>query len=222
MNPVPKVIVFDFDGVLADTAADMLGFSQQACAELGYPCQPTLADLDALDPMSFDMLGRHLGLPEVLIPEYKRLTLERFASRPEPPEIFPGMAQVVRRAAALGRAGIVSGNHARLVARFLERNGLQDCIAGVIDVAEPGARAEKILRLAGAIGAPGSQVFVIGDSVSDVRAAKEIGARSIAVTWGHQSAARLLALAPDHLVASPTEILEAISNISQFPLRQVK
>jgi phosphoglycolate phosphatase-like HAD superfamily hydrolase len=211
MKPTRKVIVFDFDGVLADTAGDMLGFSQQVCAELGYPCQPTLADLDRLDPMSFDALGRQLGLPEPMIPEYKRLTLEKFASKPEPPEIFTGMAEVVHRAASLGPAGIVTGNHARLVARFLERYGLVDHIAGVIDVAAPGTRAEKIRRLAAEIGAPGSQVFVIGDSVSDVRAAREVCARSIAVTWGHQSAARLLALGPDHLVTTPDELYQILA-----------
>jgi phosphoglycolate phosphatase-like HAD superfamily hydrolase len=54
-------------------------------------------------------------------------------------------------------------------------------------------------------------VFVIGDSVSDVRAAREVGARSIAVTWGHQSAARLAALRPDHLVTTPDELYQALA-----------
>jgi phosphoglycolate phosphatase-like HAD superfamily hydrolase len=81
----------------------------------------------------------------------------------------------------------------------------------VIDVAAPGTRAEKIRRLAAEIGAPGSQVFVIGDSVSDVRAAREVCARSIAVTWGHQSAARLLALGPDHLVTTPDELYQILA-----------
>jgi phosphoglycolate phosphatase-like HAD superfamily hydrolase len=49
---------------------------------------------------------------------------------------------------------------------------------------------------------------MVGDSVSDVRAAKEAGVKSIAVGWGHQSLERLIEAAPDHVVRSPGELIE--------------
>ncbi|HNH77176.1 MAG TPA: HAD hydrolase-like protein, partial [Anaerolineales bacterium] len=50
-------------------------------------------------------------------------------------------------------------------------------------------------------------VFMVGDSLSDIRAAKEAGIQSIAVAWGHQSLDRLLSGDPDHVVRSVQELL---------------
>ena len=55
-----SIILFDFDGVLADTLDDLLSFAQEACAQLGFPRNPTPADLDALETMSFIDYGRQL------------------------------------------------------------------------------------------------------------------------------------------------------------------
>ena len=62
------LILFDFDGVLADTLDDMLHFAQAVCVELGSDRIPTPADLDALEcafltlavPHGFDFV---LGTP---------------------------------------------------------------------------------------------------------------------------------------------------------------
>jgi phosphoglycolate phosphatase len=54
----------------------------------------------------------------------------------------------------------------------------------------------------------GEAVFMVGDSVSDVREAREAGVKSIAVSWGHQSVEKLVAAAPDHVVHLPEELIE--------------
>jgi phosphoglycolate phosphatase len=53
-------------------------------------------------------------------------------------------------------------------------------------------------------------VFMIGDALSDVRAAKEAGVASIAVTWGHQSLETLLRGEPEYIVKSPNELIQVI------------
>jgi phosphoglycolate phosphatase len=51
---------------------------------------------------------------------------------------------------------------------------------------------------------------MIGDSLSDILAAKEASATSIAVTWGHQSLERLLRGDPDYLVRFPQDLIAVI------------
>jgi len=53
--------LFDYDGVLADTLADMLRFAGETCAEMGHPRTPTPADLDDLETMSFVDYGLRPG-----------------------------------------------------------------------------------------------------------------------------------------------------------------
>ncbi len=64
------MIVFDFDGVLGDTLEVMLRIARDVSAELGYRCQPTPADLDALERMEFSELGKQLGIPIGLADEF--------------------------------------------------------------------------------------------------------------------------------------------------------
>lgn len=205
--------LFDYDGVLADTLADMLRFAGETCAELGYARTPTPADLDALERMSLVDYGLQLGIPADRTQEFTRRMAARFETKDEPPALFPGMDAVVREAARRGQVGIVTGNSGRAVSRFLEHHRLQAAVDVLISVEQPGTRAEKIGVALAKLGRQPPQACLVGDAVSDVRACREAGVRSIAVAWGHQSAARLAAAGADHVVLSPGELAELLARI---------
>ena len=202
-----KVIVFDFDGVLADTLDDMLHIAGQVCAAMGYPCQPSPDDLNALDKMEFIELGRQLGIPEQYAGEFVERTFRLFCSRPVPPQIFPGMRDVMIDLAKESRIGILTGNTLQVVDRFLETNDLSVAVEVIMSADAAGSRSEKLGRIISQLGAPGGRAYLVGDAVSDVRAARKCLATSIAVTWGHQSEAKLRSAGPDHLVHTPQELL---------------
>jgi phosphoglycolate phosphatase-like HAD superfamily hydrolase len=67
----------------------------------------------------------------------------------------------------------------------------------------PGSKSEKILSAKTRFAQDNENIYLVGDSLSDIRAAKETGIKSIAVSWGHQSLEKLSSAAPDHLVHSP-------------------
>jgi phosphoglycolate phosphatase len=205
-----RTILLDFDGVLADTSDLMLRYSSEVCAGLGHPCTPTRADLAALRPMSFESLGRQLGLPEDLIGAYVEGCLERFRRNPDPLPVFPGMPQAVARLAREAHIGIVTGNGAAAVRRVLERHGLEEDIAIVLGEEDPRPRLEKLREVIAALGRPGDAMFMIGDAVSDVTNAKKLGATSVAVSWGHQRADDLVSAGADFLVETPDELVEVI------------
>jgi phosphoglycolate phosphatase-like HAD superfamily hydrolase len=54
---------------------------------------------------------------------------------------------------------------------------------------------------------------MVGDSLSDVRAARDAGVKSIAVSWGHQSVGRLVKGVPDHVVRIPGELIEITKSV---------
>jgi phosphoglycolate phosphatase len=209
-----QVIIFDFDGVLADTLDDMLDYAQQVCRQLGLDCQPTQEDLDALDHMSFDAFGRQLGVPEHKISEFTQRNLQLFSSPHRPPKICDGMRQVVAQLAQTHKLGIVTGNASEAVWNFLHVYGLAEHVQIVLDVNVEGTRAEKISRAGVSLGQAGSPAYVIGDAVSDVQAARQACALSVAVTWGHQSRAKLQAARPDYVVGSPNELLQLFARLS--------
>jgi phosphoglycolate phosphatase len=205
-----SLILFDFDGVLADTLGDLLQFGQEACNELGVNHIATTEDLDSLEIMSFATYGRQLEVPENLVDEFVRRCLAKFAEKKSPPAIFAGLDEVVRKLSASHVVGVITGNSSQNVKAFLVENKLDGCVRVILGVDSPGSKTEKILLAQNQLTAKGEAVFMVGDAASDIHAAKKASIKSIAVSWGHQSAETLIRAEPDFLVHSPNELMEVI------------
>jgi phosphoglycolate phosphatase len=210
-NSSMPLILFDFDGVLADTLGDLLQFGQEACDELGVRHTATQDDLNSLEIMSFATYGQQMGVPENLVDEFVRRCLAKFAEKQSPPEIFEGLTGVVKELSASNGIAIITGNSSGNVKAFLAKHGLEGCVRAIYGVDMPGSKVEKIRKARSQFSADNEVTFMVGDSASDVRAAKEAGVKSIAVTWGHQSAETLVRAQPDYLVRSPGELREIIN-----------
>ena len=205
-----SLILFDFDGVLADTLEDLLQFGQEVCNELGVSHTVVREDLSTLEVMSFATFGRQLEVPEALIEEFVRRCLAKVAAKESPPAIFAGLAEVVTDLSTRHVLGIVTTNSTQNVKAFLIQHKLEDCIRVIYGVDQPGSKAEKILQARNQFAAADEAVFMIGDAVSDIHAAKQASVISIAVSWGHQSVERLIQANPDHVVALMEEIVGAV------------
>ena len=206
------LILFDYDGVLADTLEDLLQFGQEACNQLGVQHTVTKHDLSSLEVMSFSTYGQACQVPERLIDEFVRICLNRFAEKNTPPAIFQGMGSVVRDLSTLHKIAIVTTNSSQNVNSFLQEHKLDDSVHAVYGVDTPGSKAQKIAMARERLlenPAHGSE-FMVGDSLSDILAAKEAGVTSIAVTWGHQSLDTLLRGNPDMVVHSPSDLMKVI------------
>lgn len=204
------LILFDFDGVLADTLADLLQFGQEVCDELGVKHTATKNDISSLEIMSVATYGQQLEVPEPLIEEFVRRCLGKFGEKKSPPAIFDGLDKVVRELSENHVIAIVTGNSAQNVKAFLMEHGLDEYVHAIFGVDSSGSKAEKISQAQSQFAAGGKAVFMVGDSASDVRAAQEASVKSIAVSWGHQSAEILIRAKPDFLVRSPGELMEVI------------
>jgi phosphoglycolate phosphatase len=206
------LIIFDYDGVLADTLDDLLQFGQEACNKLGVKHVVKKDDLCNLEVMSFATYGRACEVPEHLVDEFVQMCLKRLAEKKSPPEIFNGLDDIVRRFAVNNTIAIVTTNSSQNVNAFLVEHGLDGCVQAVFGVDSPGTKAQKIsiARDQFSVNANQESVFMVGDSLSDIRAAKEASITSIAVTWGHQSLEYLLRGDPDHVVNFPHDLIEII------------
>lgn len=202
------LIIFDYDGVLADTLDDLLQFGQKACDQLGVNHLVTKEDLSNLEVMSFATYGRACEVPENLVDEFVKISLNLFAEKKTPPAIFTGMSEVIQYFSSQHKLAIVTTNSSQNVNLFLAQHGLSDLFHAVYGVDTPGSKAQKISKARERFGE--ESVFMIGDALSDVRAAKEAGVTCIAVTWGHQSVETLLKGKPEYVVRSPHELIHTI------------
>ena len=204
------LVIFDYDGVLADTLDDLIHFGQEACNQLGVKHTVTKDDLSNLEIMSFATYGRACEVPEHLVDEFVKISLDLFAKKASPPAIFDGVSEVIQHFSASHKLAIVTTNSSQNVHAFLAQHGLDSLIHAVYGVDTPGSKAHKIALARERFVRNEEAIFMIGDALSDIRAAKEAGVTSIAVTWGHQSLETLLRGEPDHVVNNPHELIEVI------------
>ena len=203
-----NVLIFDFDGVIADSLAPMLRYAEQVCRELEHPCHPTKNDLESLERMEFSEFGRQLGIPEDKIEIFVTRNHELFYNRQEPLAIIAGMEAVVRKASRVATLTIITGNSCKVVEKFLLAYGLKDEFQMILCAEDEGDRSEKIERIKALNNGPNYEYYMIGDAISDIQAAQRTGIMSVAVGWGHQSKLKLIAGNPDFIVDWPEDLLK--------------
>ena len=164
-----------------------------------------------LDKMEFSEFGRQLGIPKEKIETFVTRNFELFTSREEHLAITPGINPVIRELSQLAILAVITGNSCKVVGKFLDTYGLTDKFQTVLGAEDDGSRVEKILKVISLSGGSKGVVYMIGDAVSDIRAAREAGINSIASGWGHQSKEKLITENPDFLVDQPQDLLTLFS-----------
>jgi len=207
-----RILIFDFDGVLANSLEPMLLYAQQACRELGVVCNPTRDDLEVLDKMEFSEYGLQLGVPAEKVDQFVMRSFALFSGREEPLPITPGMEAVVSGLAKISTLAIITGNSCRVVEKFLDEYRLRSKFQTILCAEHEGTRLEKILEVKNNANSGNTAIYMIGDAVSDIRAARAAEVKSIAVGWGHQSKQKLAQETPYLIVDRPEDLLAYFVN----------
>jgi hypothetical protein len=70
------LMLFDYDGVIVDSFAPLLDLCIEAQGYMGSGRAPVAADFQTIESLTFDDLGRLMGIPEEQIVAYSDRVLE--------------------------------------------------------------------------------------------------------------------------------------------------
>jgi beta-phosphoglucomutase-like phosphatase (HAD superfamily) len=212
-----RAIVFDFDGIIANSEPLHFQAFRDVLAEIGV----TLSERDYYDRYLgyddvgvFQALDRERGswtparVGELVARKAIRLeALERDLSI-----LFPGAAGAVRRAAAAMPIAIASGARGEEIRRVLDREGLAGCFTAVVaaedttvskPAPDPYLRAVALLAPASGGRLAAAECVAIEDSHWGLESARAAGLRTVAVTNTYDAAALSSA---DLVIASLDEL----------------
>ena len=190
MSPV-RMVILDFDGTLADTAAVIIRTMQAAILELGLPSRT--------DEQCAAMIGlRLIEIPSVLFPEcgidgdlyaatYRRLFHE--FNTDGAVELYPNVVETLEILKSKGFILTIasSRSHASL-AEYVESLGLSSLISyilGADDVDKGKPDPEPVDRTLGRFGSSPEDAIVVGDTSFDIMMGKNAGTRTCGVTYGN-------------------------------------
>jgi beta-phosphoglucomutase len=196
-----KAIVFDFDGVIADSEPLHFASFRDILAEEGI----ALSEAEYYERyLGFDDLGALASIgavqPEPWTATRVTALAERKAERFEAlqrnvPVLFPGAADAIRAAAAAMPIGIASGALHAEIQRVLDRAGLTSCFAAIIGADDtplskpaPDPYLHAVAALCAAAGttiAP-SECVAIEDSRWGLESAKAAGLHTVAVAQTYE------------------------------------
>jgi phosphoglycolate phosphatase len=205
-----RLVIFDFDGVLADSAGWMLGELNPLARRFGFR-EVSDAEVEMLRGKDNREIVRYLRVPAWKLPLIAAHMRRRVAEAAHDIALFDGAPRLLRGLAGSGlRLSIVSSNAEANIRRILgdELAGLiahYDCGAGLF------GKAAKFRRLVRRTGVPPAEVLCVGDEVRDIEAAAEAGLDSAAAAWGYATPELLAARKPAHLFATPDEMLAALT-----------
>lgn len=215
----PRLVLFDCDGTLVDSAAVIAGAMAHAFLEHGLPA-PAAADVRTIIGLSLPgavamLCAQHPQAPlEALAAAYKRAYRDTIAGPVEREPAFPGtheaLAQLDDETTVLG---IVTGKSRAGLARVLAGHRLAERFAVTVtaDDAPSKPAPDMVLAALAATGVDAERTVVVGDTTFDMEMARAAGAFAIGVSWGYHMPAALGA-AGAHAMVERMSALPALVN----------
>lgn len=201
-----SLLVFDFDGTIADTLDSHLRILNHLSTEFRFR-RITPHEVESLRDKSYQEILRCLQIPLIKVPllvARVRRELRKEISVIEPVQ---GIREVLLSLKSWDYTlGILTSNSTENVKHFLKNHQLEvfDFVSAYSHLWGKKKRLHTLIKKNGV---PLHDVFYIGDETRDIEAAKKAGIRSIAVTWGYNSQKALAAYGPEYLIHHPNQLL---------------
>ena len=205
------LLIFDWDGTLADSIGRIVTAMQMAAQRAGHP--------ERDDEAVKGIIG--LGLPEAILTLYPYMTPEQVVSfrqhyadvyiamDAQPSPLFAGVKESLEAFRAAGyRLAVATGKARRGLDRVLKANGWEDFFDITRAADESASKPDPLMLnqiLAHCDVRPG-QALMVGDASFDLLMARNAGIDSVAVGYGAQSMQSLMAYEPRLAIERFTEL----------------
>jgi len=222
MTPPARAIIFDLDGTLLNTLADLADSSNAALAALGLPQHPQdayrffvglgmeelvrrMLPEDRRDPQTLETATK------TVVTEYKRRWKDKTLPYPGIKELLDALHQRALPVCVLSNK---PQPYTDLTIEAFFPGGPFTIVRGARPEVPNKPHPAGALALAAELGlAPGSVVFV-GDSATDMKTARGAGMLPVGVLWGFRDEAELSANGARHIISHPGELLGLLDGIS--------
>jgi phosphoglycolate phosphatase len=199
------LVVFDFDGTIADSFAESLAAYNRVSPRLRLR-RVANSEVPELRRLGVGKLLVALGIPMWKLPRLMIAVRADLLDHVDCVAPVPGIATSIRALAKSGyRLAIVTSNSKANVHAFLARHDLE-VFSTIVAGASIFGKATRLRRLLRTAAADTSTAVYVGDAPPDIRAGREAGACAIAVTWGFFAREPLAEEHPHALLESPDEL----------------
>ena len=209
---LPQLVMFDLDGTLIDAVPDLAAAVDQMLAKRGRPPAGVERVRDWVGNGSPVLVRRalagsieHAGVDDGEAAQALQDFLQAYAGSHSATTVYPGVNELLQWLRSQGVAlAVVTNKPERFVAPLLKEKGLGEfgwIIGGdTLPLKKPDPAG--LLQVMRAAGVSPQQSLFVGDSRSDVLAARAAGVKVVAVSYGYNHGRPIAEERPDLLVDS--------------------
>jgi len=211
-----KLVLFDCDGTLVDSAGFIHDCMRLSFVDYGYP-EPSMAETKSIIGLTLDkaiahLLGREVDVEiTAMTARYKQhfSALRAAADFHEP--AYDGILDLIGDLKARDDIilGVVTGKSRRGLGAVLSSHGFEQTFFTLrtADDCPSKPHPAMVLECCGEAGIEPADTIVVGDAVFDMQMAKSAGATGIGVSWGYSSPTALRAAGAQAIIDAPAGLL---------------
>ena len=214
-----KLILFDYDGTIVDSAKMIVKGAIEAFRMCGLPDpdpnkvrenigKPLATALDAYAPKGYEVN------PEMISNAYRKWYADqgRLGSQDEP--LYPGMFKLINDLKNHKEFNIgVATNKSRIALNNgLKKHNLNEIfdITLTMEEANPKPDPDMAIQAMSSLNIEKKSTVIVGDTINDIGLGVNAGINSIGVAWGYNSIEMLKNEGADFIVKDSKELFETI------------
>ncbi|MDR9403328.1 MAG: HAD-IA family hydrolase [Halothece sp. Uz-M2-17] len=205
-----QVIIFDFDGTIADTKEAVIAISNRLAPEFGF------SPLSEVEIARYENLTTREIIKQSQVSWWKiPFLIQRVKQelKREIPSIQPisGIEEALEQLKFHQfQLGIITSNSEENAIQFLRQHGLLHYFNFVQSSFHLFGKHKVIQRLLRQKQISPSVATYVGDETRDIEAAQKSGVKMVAVSWGFNSATALEKCQPEILIHHPSELSKIV------------
>jgi phosphoglycolate phosphatase len=207
-----KVIIFDFDGTIADTVDALVTIANRLALEFGY-VPINSQELAILRNLTAREIIKYSGVSLLKIPFLvKKVKGELKHKIPEIKPIDGINAALIELHNQGYHLGIITSNSQDNVNEFLKCHNLDSLFGFIYSGVTIFGKTTIINNVLRQKQFKPEAVIYVGDETRDVESAKKANIKVIAVSWGFNSSEALSKQKPAFLIHHPRELVDVIKS----------
>lgn len=210
-----KLVIFDLDGTLLNTIADLGGATNHALAEHGFPIHPVTSypmmvgnGVRRLIERALPAENRDAATVDTLLATFRAYYDSHLSMHTRP---YDGIESLLAGLTERGVAVAVASNKYESATQRLIKEYFPDipfvAVCGQTENVPVKPDPSIVFRILSIHPTPKSEVLYVGDSAVDIETARRACVDSAGVSWGFRPVRELTGAYADTIVSSPADIL---------------
>ena len=202
-----KAIIFDVDGVIFNTEEQIFRLIKRLCRKYKCSIKTKKEFLDMYDENFYKSLGKK-GVKGKQLDKFKQECETELKKLDV--HIFNKIPLVIKELSRHYYLAVISSNFRKVISRNLKNKGLLGCFSLIVGADKIESKTEKLKKCLKEFNIKPSEAVYVGDTAGDIKEAKKIKLKSLAVTWGFHSRTVLKKANPAYIISKPKQILKIL------------